>query len=148
MGILTDAQTLVTYVDNLKAAGASIAVTNTTKDLPASAGIFCDQYEEWQPGIEYKYKQPIRYQGMAYQVQQKHASQAHQPPDSEGMLAIYTPYPAPDRNMVYPYTYGMSVEIGMKELDPNGKTYTAIQGMAAQLNPPSELPAIFKEAAQ
>ncbi len=42
------------------------------------------------------------------------------------------------------YVYGMGVKIGMRERDPNGNVYVAIQAMTKQLNPPSELEAIFK----
>ena len=45
---------------------------------------------------------------------------------------------------VYPYVYGMGVKIGMRERDPNGKVYVAIQAMTKQLNPPSKLAAIFQ----
>lgn len=56
----------------------------------------------------------------------------------------YNPYPEPDADGVYPYVYGMGVKIGMRERDPNGKVYVAIQAMTKQLNPPSELAAIFQ----
>ena len=144
INIKKDADNLVGYVGQLKAAGGAAAKA-VKEDLPATAGIFADQYEEWAPGAAYTARKPIQYKGMAYQVQQDVTALENQPPDMEGMLAIYTPYPAPNREGHYPYTYGMHVEAGMLEIDPNGKLYEAISGMATQLNPPSELPAIFQE---
>lgn len=55
-----------------------------------------------------------------------------------------SPTPDPDKDGVFPYVYGMGVKVGMKE-KYNGVVYVAIQAMTKQINPPSELPAIFQE---
>lgn len=56
----------------------------------------------------------------------------------------YNPYPEPDSDGVFPYVYGMGIEIGMKIKGNDGNIYEAIQAMTKQINPPEELPAIFK----
>ncbi|WP_419491168.1 carbohydrate-binding protein [Anaerotruncus massiliensis (ex Liu et al. 2021)] len=143
-----DAAAVVNYIGRLVTAGAAMArdfADPKETALPAAAGIFAGQYREWKPGEDYAAGEPVQYKGAAYQVQQPVAAALEsQAPDMPGLLALYTPYPAPDRRGHYPYTYGMHVEAGMIEIDPSGGRYRAISGMATQLNPPSELPAIFE----
>ena len=83
----------------------------------ARAGLF----DEWAAGEEYKAGRRLVHGGVVYEVIQAVASQAHQPPDAAGMLAVYRPISAdpesgaePDgtRDSPIPYFYGMDVASG------------------------------------
>lgn len=56
----------------------------------AKAGLF----DEWAAGVEYTFGKRIVHGGIVYEVKQDLTSQEHQPPGSEGMLAIYRPLSA------------------------------------------------------
>ena len=83
----------------------------------ATAGLF----PVWTVGESYVKGNRIAHEGVAYEVQQPVTAQAHQPPGSQGMLAIYRPISAdpdtgdePDGSLENPYTfiYGMDVKEG------------------------------------
>lgn len=121
MGYIEDAERLIAHVKQIKQTEAS--ATQEQANPPADIGIFADGYPEWvqDDGLEELYH-------ISYYPK----------------TGIVYPYPAPDADGVFPYVYGMGVKIGMRERDPNGKVYVAIQAMTKQLNPPSELSAIFQ----
>lgn len=69
----------------------------------------------WKKDTRYRVGERLSHKGKLYQVRQDHTSQEHQPPDAEGMLAIYLPYTPPgqiidydpDRNLAAnPYQVG------------------------------------------
>lgn len=75
-------------------------------------------FESWQAGVTYEAGYRIAYEGMIYEVIQKVTSIENQPPNAEGMLAVYRPLSVdaetgeePDGSMEHPYTfiYGMDV---------------------------------------
>ena len=83
----------------------------------AQAGVF----EQWEAGKTYQAGYRLAHEGIVYEVIQDVTSQAHQPPNAEGMLAIYRPLSVdaetgeePDGTQKHPYTflYGMDVEEG------------------------------------
>ena len=48
-------------------------------------------FEMWQPGKDYSVNQLVKYNSQLYRVMVSVTSQAHQPPDAPGMLAVYRP---------------------------------------------------------
>ena len=141
MGYIDDANNLINYVNNIKTAGANIAQGTANPD--PEIGYFSDAYPEWvaDNGLE-ETNHISRYNGVVYQCINAIQRYAHYAPDIA--TNNYNPYPEPDKDGVYPYVYGMGVKVGMKE-KYNGVVYVAIQAMVKQINPPSELPAIFQE---
>lgn len=83
----------------------AISPTLQTK-LPESAGLFASSYRIWKGGEEFAQWELISHKNIAYQVQQKTTAQEHQPPDSEGMLAVYVPYVVAGPDGVKPWAYG------------------------------------------
>lgn len=81
-------------------------------NLPESAGLFVTSYRVWAAGEEFAQWELITHKDIAYQVQQKTTAQEHQPPDSEGMLAVYVPYVVAGPDGVKPWAYGMHVHTG------------------------------------
>ena len=141
MGYIDDANDLINYVNNIKTAGANIV--KGTSDPDPEIGYFFNAYPEWvaDGGLE-ETNHISRYNGVVYQCINSIQRYAHYTPDVA--TNNYNPYPEPDKDGVYPYVYGMGVKAGMKE-KYNGVVYVAIQAMTKQINPPSELPAIFQE---
>lgn len=101
----------------------------------AQAGVF----EEWEAGKTYQAGYRLAHEGIVYEVIQDVTSQAHQPPNAEGMLAIYRPLSVnaetgeePDGTMENPYEflYGMDVEEG-SYYAYEGKLYLAKADMPA-----------------
>lgn len=139
--IIDNANKLIDYVANIKTVGANI-VQGTANPDPEIA-YFADGYPEWvaDNGLE-ETNHISRYKGVVYQCINAIQRYAHYTPDVA--TNNYNPYPEPDKDGVFPYVYGMGVKVGMKE-KYNGVVYVAIQAMTKQINPPSELPAIFQE---
>lgn len=137
--ILDDAERLINYVNEAKKAGAEAAQGKTNP--PPTIGILADNFPEWKADNGLEATGHIsKYKGMAYQCINAIQRYEHYAPDVA--TNNYNPYPAPDADGIFPYVYGMGVSIGMKERY-NGEIYRAIQAMTKQINPPSELPAIF-----
>ena len=95
----------------------------------ALAGLF----PVWVAGESYTTGDRLVHEGVVYEVQQPVTAQAHQPPGSAGMLAIYRPISAdpdtgaePDGSRDNPYSFisGMDVSTG-KYYTFEGKLYLA-----------------------
>ena len=95
----------------------------------AKAGLF----ETWQPGAQYTAKQRLAHDSVVYEVQQAVTAQAHQPPGSAGMLAVYRPLSVDpgtgeeadgSRSNPYAFINGMDVATG-KYYTFEGKLYLA-----------------------
>ena len=95
----------------------------------ARAGLF----PVWTAGESYVTGDRLVHEGVVYEVQQPVTAQAHQPPGSAGMLAIYRPISAdpdtgeePDgsRDNPYSFIHGMDVSTG-KYYTFEGKLYLA-----------------------
>ena len=137
--IIEDADKLINYVSSAIQAGAETAQGKTNP--PPTIGIFTDSFPEWTADNGTEETGHIsKYKGMAYQCINAIQRFEHYAPDIA--TNNYNPYPAPDADGIFPYVYGMGVSIGMKERY-NGIVYVAIQAMTKQINPPSDLPAIF-----
>ena len=75
-----------------------------------------DLHDKWSPGVAYAADKVLRHNGGLYRVVTPHTSQAHQPPDAEGMLAIYRPVVQEStgtKEDPIPYLYGMDVHTGL-----------------------------------
>ena len=96
----------------------------------AKAGL----YDPWAAGAKYVKGNRIARNGVVYEVQQAVTAQAHQAPDSAGMLAIYRPISASgdtadgSRDKPYAYLNGMDVSTG-KYYSFEGKLYLAKSDM-------------------
>lgn len=78
-------------------------------------------FESWQAGQTYNAGYRLEHEGVVYEVVQEVTAQEHQPPNAEGMLAVYRPLSVdagtgdePDGTKESPYTYlhGMDVKNG------------------------------------
>jgi hypothetical protein len=114
----------------------------------ADSGLFADTAKPWKAGEEYKANDLFSYNGNMGFVKQAHTSQAHWIPFTTGTESLYGARPAPNADGVYPYTYNMAAEVGMRVLDPDdGKVYECIQIINDMLYKPHEIPAHFKVVA-
>ena len=94
----------------------------------------------WEANHHYEAGEIVNYNGQAYRVVQAVDSLEHQPPDAEGMLAIYRPIDPATGTIDDPKTfyYGMDVTSGLY-YTYNGKTYLAKADMLPCVwNPGSE----------
>lgn len=117
--------------------------TTAQFSILAQAGVF----KEWEAGVFYSAGHRLVCEGIVYEVIQDVTSQAHQPPNAEGMLAIYRPLSVdaetgeePDGTQEHPYTflYGMDVTSG-KYYTYEGKVWLAKADMPACVwNPGTE----------
>lgn len=92
----------------------------------------------WQPDVTYEAEKRIQHDGILYRVVQGHTSQEHQPPGSEGMLAIYRPVVAEPSGTIddpIPFIYGMDCSNGLY-YSYNGNLYLCKADMAPCVWPP------------
>lgn len=109
----------------------------------AQAGVF----ENWEAGKTYQAGYRLAHEGIVYEVIQEVTALENQPPNAEGMLAIYRPLSVdaetgeePDGTQEHPYTFlnGMDVEEGCYYIY-EGKLYLAKADMPACVwNPGTE----------
>ena len=101
----------------------------------AKAGVF----ENWEAGKTYQAGYRLAHEGIVYEIIQDVLSLENQPPNAEGMLAIYRPLSVdaetgeePDGTQEHPYTflYGMDVTNGCYYIY-EGKLYLAKADMPA-----------------
>ena len=74
-----------------------------------------DLYYKWAPDTSYKADTILNHNGTLYRVVQDVVSQSHQPPDAEGMLAIYRPITVDHAGTAddpIPWVYGMDCHNG------------------------------------
>lgn len=97
-------------------------------------------HDPWAAGVEYAAEQVLRHNDTLYRVVTAHTAQAHQPPDGEGMLAIYRPIvldAAGTQDDPIPYTYGMDVTAGLY-YSYTGSLWIAKTDMAPCVWPPAD----------
>lgn len=103
-------------------------------------------YDKWKPDTAYNEKVVLRHEELLYKVEQAHTSQSHQPPGSEGMLAIYRPVQGEaEPGTVLPWVSGEAVEVGDKRVY-EGVTYECYAPVGANIWPPPEFVAAWKVA--
>jgi hypothetical protein len=110
----------------------------------AEAGRF--DYPGWTIGKAYAKGELFTYNGMAGFAKQAVTAQAHQPPFSAGMEAVYGVRPKPDKNGIYPYIYNMAASVGMRVREGDA-IYVCYQDLPTMTWPPSQVPAHFTREA-
>jgi hypothetical protein len=101
-------------------------------------------WPDWKAGTAYAKEDLVNHAGQLYRAAQAHTAQAHQPPGSAGMLAVYTPVQAAKGDEILPWVYGEAVSAGDKRLY-EGVVYEAIQSPGANIWTPPSAPAIWKK---
>ena len=120
-------------------------VINSTEEPPARAGVFSEGYDKWENGRTYIRNEVFVYNGcVGFCKQPTLVASDVYPPFSAGTEALYGVRPIPDENGVYPYTYNMKAEVGMKVREGD-KVYICIQGIETMIYAPSQIPAHFNE---
>lgn len=114
------------------------AIRSIPLDDDASALIVAPVCPEWAAGQNYKTGDIINHNGTAYRVVQDVLSLENQPPDADGMLAIYRPISLTSSGTIddpIPFSNGMDVT---KDLyySYNGKVYLAKADMLPCTWPP------------
>ena len=102
-------------------------------------------FDLWKPGVSYAAGTVFRHGEGLYRVQQNVLSQAHQPPDGAGMLAVYAPVQRPaEGGQVLPWVNGETgIQVGDRRAY-NGVVYKCIQAPGANIWPPDSVPALWK----
>lgn len=93
-------------------------------------------FDSWTAGVSYLVGKRLAHDGVVYVVEQPVTALAHQPPGSEGMLAVYRPVrPAgedePDGSLEHPFdlVVGMAGEVG-KYYRHAGEVWECLRAMA------------------
>lgn len=128
-------------------AGAVVAkATEDPETLLACEAVF----DWWTAGHAYAEGDVVRHGVGLYRVRQAVTSLEHQPPASEGMLAVYTPVQMPDEGgEVLPWVSGEIVRFGEKRLY-SGVVYECILpgGAGANVWTPDTAPAVWRAVAE
>lgn len=114
--------------DGLLTKAAAISVG---ADDDATALALSPVCPEWQAGTRYESGEIVNRNGQPYRVVQTVDTIESQPPDADGMLAVYRPLNTGNAGTAddpIPYVYGMDVYSG-KYYSFNGKTYLAKSDM-------------------
>ena len=123
---------------------ANVSLLALTSVPTANVGILADGADEWEVGHEYKKGDLFKYEGALGFVKQDHTSQNTQLPFTTGTESLYGARPKPI-NGVYPYTYNMAVELGMRVSEGDDIYVCYANPTETLLYPPSQVPAIFKK---
>lgn len=105
-----------------------------------------EAFRTWKPGATYGQGEKVRHEEALYSVQQSHTAQVHQPPGSEGMLAIYRSVQSePAEGEVLPWMNGEAVRQGDRRAY-NGMVFECIgaDGAGANVWTPDTVPAVWK----
>lgn len=112
-------------IDSLKTAAYALASVSTTL-TDEQALSMPEFFAEWGPDTKYVYGQVIRRNGQLYRIEQSEATSIEsQPPEAEGMLAVYRPIVLDHTGTLedpIPWVYGMDCYSG-KYYSYNGKVY-------------------------
>lgn len=110
---------------NLMAVGAemTMAMASAKMDVPATAGTFAKQWDEWTPDEKTATAKSLwQYKGVGYQARTDIQKIEVYAPDVA--TNNYAVRPIPDVNGIYPGMINMDVSIGMKVRDwEDGKVY-------------------------
>lgn len=124
--------------DFLKALQRQAAIRSIALDDDASALIVAPVCPEWAAGQNYKAGDIVNRNGTAYRVIQDVLSLENQPPDADGMLAVYRPINLTSSGTIddpIPFENGMDVTSGTY-YSYNGKVYLAKADMLPCVWPP------------
>lgn len=122
----------------LKALQRQTAIRSIPLDDDAGALIVAPVCPEWAAGQNYKAGDIVNRNGTAYRVVQDVLSLENQPPDADGMLAVYRPISLTSSGTIddpIPFENGMDVTSGTY-YSYNGKVYLAKADMLPCVWPP------------
>ncbi len=134
------------YIREMKTQGAAMAkaIADAGKDVPATAGIFASEWDEWTAdGKNAPAKSLWLYKGIGYQARVETQKIEVFAPD----IAVnnYAVRPIPDALGVYPATINMDVSIGMKVRGSDGIVYECYANPITSLQwQPADVPASFR----
>ena len=132
---------------NLMSVGAEMtkALAAAKMDVPATAGTFAKQWDEWTPDEKKATAKSLwQYKGVGYQARTDIQKIEVYAPDVA--TNNYAVRPIPDVNGVYPGMINMDVSIGMKVRDwEDGKVYICYANPITSLQwAPHNVPASFE----
>lgn len=134
------------YIREMKTQGAAMAqaIADAGKDVPATAGIFASEWDEWTAdGKNAPAKSLWLYKGIGYQARvETQKIEAFAPDVATNNYAVR---PVPDAQGIYPATINMDVAIGMKLRGSDGIVYECYANPIASLQwQPADVPASFR----
>lgn len=146
MSITRNKEIIINHVRALKSEGATATLAMAEKgiEVPASAGIFADAWEEWTAdggtaavGSLWKYK------GVGYQARTAiQKIEAYAPDLAVNNFAVR---PIPDAEGIYPVVMNMDVSVGMKLRDADGVLYECYANPITSLQwHPADAPSSFR----
>lgn len=132
---------------NLMAVGAEMtrALASAKMDVPATAGTFAEQWDEWTAdGKTADAKSLWKYKGVGYQARTDVQKIDVYSPDKA--TNNYAVRPIPDMNGIFPGVLNMDVSIGMRVRDwEDGKVYICYANPITSLQwAPHNVPASFE----
>lgn len=130
----------------LKDEGAAMteAVATAGADVPATAGLYAENWTPWEETGELIEAKSLRlYNGCGYQARVDVWARADQAPDvATNEWAVR---PIPDKYGIFPATINMDVSIGMRIRGDDGLVYECYANPITSLQwQPAELPASFQ----
>lgn len=146
MSITRNKEIIINHVRALKSEGATATLAMAEKgvEVPASAGIFADAWEEWTADGETAAVGSLwKYKGVGYQARVEIQRIEAYAPD----LAVnsYAVRPIPDVQGIYPTTINMDVSIGMKLRGSDGLVYECYANPIMSLQwQPADVPSSFR----
>lgn len=134
------------YIREMKTQGAAMAqaIADAGKDVPATAGIFASEWDEWTAdGKNAPAKSLWLYKGIGYQARVETQKIEVFAPDVA--TNNYAVRPVPDAQGIYPATLNMDVAIGMKLRGSDGIVYECYANPITSLQwQPVDVPASFR----
>ena len=132
---------------HLLAVGAEMtkAMAKAKMDVPATAGTFAEEWDEWiSDGETAEEKSLCKYKGVGYQARTAIQRIEEYAPDKA--KNNYAVRPIPDANGIFPGMLNMDVSIGMKVRDwEDGKVYICYANpITSLLWAPHSVPASFE----
>ena len=146
MSITRNKEIIINHVRALKSEGVTATITMAEKgvEVPATAGIFADAWEEWTAdGVTAAVGSLWKYKGVGYQARTAiQKIEAYAPDLATNNYAVR---PIPDLEGIYPIIMNMDVSVGMKLRDENGNLYECYANPITSLQyNPADVPSSFK----
>lgn len=146
MSITRNKEIIVNHVRALKNEGATATKVMAEKgmEVPASAGIFAEAWDDWSADGEIaKVGSLWKYKGIGYQARTAIQKIEAYAPDI--VVNNYAVRPIPDPEGIYPVVMNMDVSVGMKLRDDNGRIYECYANPITSLQwQPADVPSSFR----